>query len=84
MNFVKEIIFVEKKTSTSQRGNLYANLKTDDNFFVSCFSEEVIEKVNIFLPTKCLLRLTNGNKENGYKKSLILVAVLNGSPEEEY
>lgn len=83
MNFMKEVIFTDKKTATSQKGNLYANLRTDDNFFVSCFDEEVIEKINIFLPTKCLLKLTNGNRENGYKKSLVLLAVLDGSPEED-
>lgn len=83
MNFVKELIFIEKKTATSQKGNLYANLRTDENFFISCFNEELIEKVPVFLPVRCLVKLTNGNKENGYKKSLILTDIINFS-EEEY
>lgn len=84
MTFTKELIFVKKTTQISQKGNQYTNLKTDDNFFLTCFDEEVIPQIKTCIPQKCVIKLTNGNRDNDYKKSLILLAVNTSRiPEEE-
>jgi len=75
MTFVKELIFIDIQEKLSQKGNKYITLRTDDNFFISCFNEKIIPMVRKYCPTKCVVKLDNGSKKNDYKKSLLLLDI---------